>query len=209
MTKPIEPANEFRGELEASITEFGLHALTDEQTGRLVNHYALLCRWNQRINLTRIIGPGEAAKLHYAESLFGAKFIVDARTVLDIGSGAGFPAVPIAVARPGLRITALEANQKKALFLKEAKDELGLENLEVANARFEVFDWAGYDVLTSRALDRAESIYPSVIERMKSNQRLLLYCASDLVEKLGRACNIETHPIPLSNERVIAIVTSE
>lgn len=206
----IEKAEEeFRTCLEVAIADFGIEPLTDEQTDLLVKHYSMLCKWNERINLTRIVSPPDAAKLHYAESLFGAQFIGASRSVLDIGSGAGFPGIPLAVARPELHFTALEANQKKALFLKEVKDELGLENLEVLSTRLEAVDWAGYDLLTSRALDRAETIFPSVIERMKSDQRLMLYCAGELVEKLGRACKIKTHPIPLSNERVIAMITSE
>lgn len=207
----IELEKEFKAELEAAIAAFGLDELSEEQIGNLARHYALLRRWNQRVNLTRIIEPREAAKLHYAESLFGAKFIDGARTVLDIGSGAGFPAVPLAVASAEARVTALEANEKKALFLREAKDELRLDNFDVVNARIEEFDWAGYDVMTSRALDRADWILPSIIERLGSGQRLLLYCASDLVEKLERRphCKIKTYPIPLSEERVIAAIRSE
>lgn len=206
-----ELENEFRVELERAIAAFALDPLTGEQTGQLVQHYTLLCRWNSRVNLTRIIEPREAAKLHYAESLFGAKFIAGARTVLDIGSGAGFPGIPLAVASPETRVTALEANQKKSLFLKEVKDELELDNLEVATARLEEFDWAGYELLTSRALDRAESIFPSIIERMRSDQRLMLYCAGDLIAKLEAQlrCKVETHSIPDSEARVIAILTRE
>lgn len=209
MTHELE--NEFRAELDAAIAAFKLDPLTDEQAGQLVKHYALLRRWNQRVNLTRIIEAREAAKLHYAESLFGAKFIAGARTVLDIGSGAGFPAIPLAVAIPEARVTALEANSKKSLFLKEVKDELELRNVEVANARLEEFDWADCEVLTSRALDRAESIFPSIIERMRSNQRLMLYCVCDLVAKLEMrpGCRIETHSIPDSEARVIAMITRE
>lgn len=209
MTNELD--NEFKTELEVAIVAFGLDPLTEEQAGQLVKHYGLLRRWNQRINLTRIIEAREAARRHYAESLFGAKFIAGARSVLDIGSGAGFPAIPLAVARAETRVTALEANQKKSLFLKEVKDELELRNLEVANARLEDFDWAGYEFLTSRALDRAEDILPSIIARMRSDQRLMLYCAGDLVAKLEtrRHCVIETHPIPDSDERVIAIVSAE
>lgn len=209
MTREVE--NKFRDALEAAIEGFELDALSEEQTGQMVKHFSLLCRWNRRINLTRIIEPQEAATLHYAESLFGARFIGGARTVLDIGSGAGFPAVPLAVARAEISITALEANQKKSLFLKEAKDELGLSSLEVANARLEEFDWADYDVLTSRALDRAEETLPSIIERMKPKQRMMLYCARDLIAKLGAGtrCEIKAHPIPGSEARMVAIFTSE
>ena len=167
----------------------------------------MLCRWNQRLNLTRITEPRQAARLHYAESLYGASFIDEASALLDIGSGAGFPAVPLAVARPDVQVTALEANQKKSLFLKEARDELGLGNLNVVTSRLEDFDWAGYELLASRALDRAEAILPSIIERLSAKQRLMLYCGPDLVARLeGRArVKIETHPIPTTEARLIAI----
>jgi 16S rRNA (guanine527-N7)-methyltransferase len=160
------------------------------------------------MNLTRIVEPQKAARLHYTESLFGAKFAGDPRSVLDIGSGAGFPAIPLAVALTETTFTALEANQKKALFLKEAKDELRLDNFEVADARLEEFDWSDYDLLTSRALDRAESVVPSIIERMRSGQRLMLYCSFDLTRdlKTSRPFKIETHSIPLSRERIIAVI---
>ena len=78
----------FKSDLETAISSFGIEALTEEQTNRLVRHYSMLCRWNQRLNLTRITEPREAARLHYAESLFAARFIAGARTLLDIGSGA-------------------------------------------------------------------------------------------------------------------------
>ena len=200
--------NEFRSELEASIVGFELEPLSEQQATKLVDHYAMLRRWNQRINLTRIIRPADAATLHYAESLLGARFIVEA-TVLDIGSGAGFPAVPIAVARPDVQVTAVEADQKKALFLKEVKEQLRLANFNVVNARLEEFEWATYQLLTSRALERAEAVFPSVIERMSLKQRLMLYCAPDLVArlegKLNVKCDVETHLMPLSRGRIVAI----
>lgn len=201
----------FKSELETAIFSFGIPALTEERTTRLVRHYAMLCRWNQRLNLTRITEPREAARLHYAESLFGASFIAGAQTLLDIGSGAGFPAIPLAVARPDVQVTAIEANQKKSLFLKEAKDELELVNLKVVTARLEEFDWEAYELLTSRALDRAEAVLPTVIERMRMKQRLMLYCGPDLVAKLEGRVNykIETHPIPHSEARLIAIFSRE
>ncbi|MEK6406073.1 MAG: 16S rRNA (guanine(527)-N(7))-methyltransferase RsmG [Acidobacteriota bacterium] len=201
----------FQSELETAISSFGIEALTEGQTTQLVRHYSMLCRWNQRLNLTRITEPREAARLHYAESLFGARFIAGARTLLDIGSGAGFPAIPLAVARPDFQVTALEANQKKSLFLKEAKDELGLANLKVMTARLEEFDWDGYELLTSRALDRAEAILPSIIERLSAKQRLMLYCGPDLAAKLEGQVKykIETHPIPHSQARLIAIFSRE
>lgn len=206
-----DQVNEFRSALESDVCDFGVTALSADQISQLVTHYDMICRWNKRINLTRIISPRDAARLHYAESLFGAQFVVE-RTILDIGSGAGFPAIPLAVIKPEVRVTALEANHKKALFLVEARDALRLANFEVVTARLEEFDWAGYELLTSRALDKAEAVLPLVINQMSSNQRLMLYCGPDLIAKLQRessvACKVETNPIPFSESRVLAILTS-
>jgi 16S rRNA (guanine527-N7)-methyltransferase len=206
-----EPDNEFRSALEAALAGFGIVPLKEEQSAQLVKHYAMLCRWNPRINLTRIIEAHDAAKLHYAESLFGSRFITSERTILDVGSGAGFPGIPLAVVRPDIQVTALEANHKKSLFLMEAKDALGLSNLKVVNARLEEFDWARYELLTSRALDRAETVLPSVIERLGSRQKLMLYCTPDLMAKIEGQMKykIETHPVPHSEARMIAILTKE
>lgn len=206
-----DQAARFQSELETAISSFEIESLTNKQTIQLARHYSMLCRWNQKLNLTRITEAREAARLHYAESLFGTLFLAGAQTLLDIGSGAGFPAIPLAVAKPEIQVTALEANQKKSLFLKEAKDELGLANLRVVTARLEEFDWAGYELLTSRALDRAEAILPSVIERLSAGQRMMLYCGPDLVAKLeGQIeCKTETHPIPQSEARLIAIFSRE
>ena len=195
--------------LEAAISRFGLDALTEQQLDQCASHYELLCRWNPRINLTRIIDPLEVARFHYAESIFGARLIENERTVLDIGSGAGFPAIPLAIMRPDLEVTALEANQKKSLFLKEAKDDLGLTNLRIATARLEEFDWTAYQLLTSRALEKAETVFQSVIESMACPQRLMLYCAADLAAKLEQhlpaECVITPHAIPESESRLVAI----
>jgi 16S rRNA (guanine527-N7)-methyltransferase len=203
--------DEFKKALVAAIASYGLDPLSEEQVGRLVKHYSMIVRWNRRINLTRIIAPEEAARLHYAESLYGGRFMRDVRTILDVGSGAGFPAVPLAVMLTRSRVTALEANQKKSLFLSEVKDALTLDNLSVARCRFEEFDWSGFDIITSRALDRAEVVWPGALEKLKERQRLLLYSSPDLVSKLEvglpRALRIETHPLPLTDNRVITILS--
>ncbi|MFY9608856.1 MAG: 16S rRNA (guanine(527)-N(7))-methyltransferase RsmG [Blastocatellia bacterium] len=199
----------FRSAFQAAGAGFGLEALTEHQVAQLVKHYSMMCHWNRRINLTRIIEPEEAAQFHYAESLFGARFIGNAASLLDIGSGAGFPAVPLAVARPDVHVVALEANQKKSFFLKEVKDELGLENFKVVTERLESYDWSGFELLTSRAPDRAETILPGVVKHLAGHQRLMLYCGADLLkaieESLESRFAIEAHPVPQSDLRLIAI----
>ena len=205
---------DFRQALEAALASFQIGALTEGQLDQLAKHYSLLVTWNRKINLTRITKPGDAAQLHYAESLFGGQFIENGQTVLDIGSGAGFPAVPLAVLRPDLEVTALEANVKKSVFLKEAKDLLGLSNFKVICARLEEFDWSGYDVLTSRALEAGSEVWASTMTKLGSRQRLMLYTTAEvlatankrlrsILKETGPGCDI--HPIPHAESRLIAI----
>jgi 16S rRNA (guanine(527)-N(7))-methyltransferase RsmG len=163
--------------------------------------------------LTRITKPGDAATLNYAESLYGTKFIAQAKKMLDIGSGAGFPAIPIAVALPELAVSALEANQKKSLFLTETIFDLPLANLKVITSRAENVDLSEYDLLTCRALDHAEAMLPSILNRLTKDQRLMLYCVQAMVDKLvgqlSGSFNVETNPIPESESRIIAIFSRQ
>lgn len=198
----------FQKELRSAIEDFGIAPLLPEQSQRLAEHYSLLNDWNRRLNLTRITAPKDAARRHYAESLCGARLIGDGRKVLDVGSGAGFPGIPLAVIRPDLSVTALEPNLKKAIFLREAKARLGLTNFEVDQARLEDFDWSKYDLLVSRAIDRAEQMIPAIIRMMKPPQALLYYCTSDFVAKMG-SCGVAVKviPVPESESRLLAMFT--
>ena len=119
--------------------------LDDEQVRLLHRHYDLLEKWNARINLTSIRRPEKILVRHFGESLFLAKTLpAGARWVVDVGSGAGFPGFPLAVARPEIQVTLVESVAKKAAFLKEAAR--GVPNVFVFPGRFEhldlCFDWA-------------------------------------------------------------------
>ncbi len=130
----VMPDATFDGALEAAISRWGLR-LEPEQIARLRAHFQAVVEANQRFNLTRITEPDEAAVRHYADSLALLLWCRDrgisARSVLDIGSGAGYPAVPLAVARPEWAVTALESTIKKARFLQRVTGELGLITLTV------------------------------------------------------------------------------
>ncbi len=204
-----DQTTEFRIALEKSIKDFCLDPLSSAQIDLLARHYAMLCKWNSKINLTRIIAPKEAARFHYAESLFGSLLTGDARRLLDIGSGAGFPALPLAVLNPRSEVTALESNQKKSLFLAEVKDALRLENFKVERTRFEQFDHSHYDLLTCRAIERATDFIPTIIKSLGAGQRILIYCGADMLDSLLQRFNedfsIETRNVPASKSRLIAL----
>ena len=197
----------FLDALVEAVADFGLDPLSPRQIEQLACHYAMLCRWNERVNLTRVIDPKQAARRHYAESLYGASFVKGARRVLDVGSGAGFPAIPLAVVKPDIEVTALESNQKKSVFLKEAKDAVGVNNLSVVAARFEEFDCLTYDLLTSRALDSAGQVYPEMIATLDAGRSLMLFCSPELLDSVSGtipdSVKITVHQIPLTNQRLV------
>jgi 16S rRNA (guanine527-N7)-methyltransferase len=111
---------------------------------RLYQHYELLCKWNEKMNLTTVVSMGEAVQKHYRESLFLAERLGKGPfRLVDVGSGAGFPGIPVAAARPDGEVTLVESNQKKATFLKEATRGMGNVRVWVGRAEElkEEFDW--------------------------------------------------------------------
>ena len=114
----------------------GIVELSVEQVRALESHYELLLRWNQVLNLTAIESMEEVVERHYCESLFLAAHLpVNALTVADIGSGAGFPGIPVAVFRPDCSVTLVESHRRKAVFLREATRKL--PNIRVVPNRAE------------------------------------------------------------------------
>lgn len=119
--------------------------LSDIQILQLERHFYLLNRWNKVTNLTSVADPNEIVQRHYCESLFlGTQLPKNSFNVIDIGSGAGFPGVPLAILRPDCEVALVESNQRKAVFLREATREL--LNVQVFAKRAEdvpeEFDWA-------------------------------------------------------------------
>ncbi|HEX2569169.1 MAG TPA: 16S rRNA (guanine(527)-N(7))-methyltransferase RsmG [Polyangia bacterium] len=141
--------------LSRALTE-GAHALgiplDDQALARFATYLALLQRWNARINLTRITQTADILSKHFLDSLAIVPHLGTAQTLIDVGSGAGFPGVPAAIARPGLAVTLLESIQKKGAFLEALRRDLQLP-LTVVTQRLEHFvpPAPGFDVAVSRA----------------------------------------------------------
>jgi 16S rRNA (guanine(527)-N(7))-methyltransferase RsmG len=122
----------------------GIAELSAAQMATLEAHFNLMVRWNKTLNLTTVIDPAEAVTRHYVESLFlGAHLPGGSLKVADIGSGGGFPGLPVAVLRADCEVTLIESHQRKAVFLREASR--GLANVKVMPKRVEEvedrFDW--------------------------------------------------------------------
>lgn len=150
---------EFHECLVRACGSFGL-SLSDEQVARLWRHFELVREANERFNLTRITDPRRAAVEHYADSLTLAAWLaaraVRPRRALDVGTGGGWPAVPLAIVLPDIRWTAIDSTGKKARFVAEASRDLGLANLDVRQARAR--EMAGkiepFDLVTCRAVGK-------------------------------------------------------
>lgn len=136
--------------------------LSTAQVEQCWRHFDLMRRWNRKMNLTAILDPVEAARRHYAESMWlGSLLPPDLGRIADIGSGAGFPGFPLAVQFPERSITAVEVDQRKAAFLRESSDFVS--NLRV---RCELAEHlAGeYDAFVNRAVSMVflERLFPTI-----------------------------------------------
>lgn len=122
----------------------------------LTRYLALMLRWNAAYNLTAIRDPREMVTKHLLDSLAMAPFVgtaVGVPNLADLGTGAGLPGIPLAIAHPDLRVTLVESNGKKARFMREALRTLRLSNAEVAESRIEALDRPGeFAAITARAL---------------------------------------------------------
>ena len=147
-------APELRRTLESGLAELALDAAL---AAPLLDYLALLARWNRTYNLTAVRDPHAMVVKHLLDSLAMHPFVdalaVTGGALADLGTGAGLPGIPLAIVKPGLRVTLVESNGKKARFLREAVRTLGLKDVRVAESRIETFDEPGaYAAITARAL---------------------------------------------------------
>lgn len=179
----------FKKLLAAEFAPFGV--LSDSQLNQLEAHYNSLSRWNARLNLTRIRDLEDSIKFHYCESLFLARFLPPgSHRIADIGSGGGFPGIPIAIFRADCTVTLVESHQRKAVFLRECSRDLN--NVRVFPNRAEdttdAFDW-----VVSRAVAPSE-----ILKLNLSHNVALLIGEGDAAQLNGLA-----EPIPWGKQRVL------
>jgi 16S rRNA (guanine527-N7)-methyltransferase len=130
-------------------------------------YLALLMKWNARMNLTAVRKPEEIVRRHFVESIFAAQQIPKkVKTLLDFGSGAGFPGIPIAICQPQIGVTLAESQGKKAAFLREAMRTLGLKAEVWAGRVEEMAAERVFDAVTLRAVDRMARAGKTATERL-------------------------------------------
>lgn len=132
-------------------------SLTDEQQQLLLAYVALLVKWNKVYNLTSVRDADQMISRHILDSLAIVPYL-DGDSLLDVGTGAGLPGIPVAIARPDIAVTLLDTNSKKTRFLQQVKAELGLTNITVVHARVEQAQLPKFSMITARAFATIEDI---------------------------------------------------
>lgn len=202
--------------------------LPPSQLQNISTYIDLLLRWNARMNLTAVRQPEEIVTRHFGESLFAARclfpetpglphpvrFSQGGRAnaqLIDVGSGAGFPGLPIKICVPDLHLTLIESNQKKATFLREVVRSLTLTSIDVSSGRAEDYAGALGDVVTLRAVERFEAAVPVAARLVASSGRLALLIGA---AQAARARNLAPElvwaneiPVPLSSNRILLLGT--
>jgi len=202
------------------------------QLGQISMYIDLLLRWNSQVNLTAIGNPDLIVTRHFGESFFAARHLLpptvaraasapkgqpprtssgedSGQRALDVGSGAGFPGLPIKIFDPMIPLTLLESNHKKVAFLREAIRALQLTDVNVTATRAEDFQPAVGRLVTLRAVERFTTILPTAARLVAPGGRLALLIANPQVIKVPRlAPSLNwTSPIsiPHSRERILLI----
>lgn len=195
--------------LNALLRKAGLSELGAADAAKFQAYYSLLIRWNERVNLTGIRTELEILERHFVESIACARAIpAEVETLLDFGSGAGFPGLPIAICRPEIAVSLVESQIKKASFLLEAVRTLAI-SVKVFAQRAEVIT-NHFDCVTMRAVDRMPQAVEMAVRMISPGGRLALMTTKSELPKLQAAAGVayswaKSIAMPNSEDRVLAI----
>jgi 16S rRNA (guanine527-N7)-methyltransferase len=179
--RAISESQAFDAALAAACAGIGL-SVDQRQRELMLTHFQRVVEANRRFNLTRITSPSDAAVKHYADSLtlLAAPWIDVSSpvSVLDVGTGAGFPAVPLAIMCPHWRILAIDGTGKKARFVADTAAAIGLNNLQARHARAEELDkgrGAPFDLILARAVGKIAEVLPKVSPLLSTAASVVFY----------------------------------
>ncbi len=215
--RPLDsPAANWWERFPAILAEAGI-TVDEPGVALLRTHFELLVRWNRKTNLTAIRDPEQILRRHFAESLFLTNVVrLGAGLLYDIGSGAGFPGLPLKAAHPELKLVLVESSHKKAAFLKEVIRTAGLRGVRVEAARAEelaaragaeLADW-----VTMRAIGQIDSLLPVLRRLLVPQGQVALFLGEEDAGRISQVGRFAWQPavrIPGSERRVILVGRNE
>ena len=190
---------------------------TEEQLQKFYKYMNMLIEWNKKINLTAIIEPKEIILKHFIDSLTILKYVNDNEKIIDVGTGAGFPGIPIKIMNSNIEITLLDSLNKRINFLNEVINKLELKNISAIHSRIEDYGKNNkyrekYDIVTSRAVANLATLSEYMLPMLKIKGKSICMKGSDIKEEVknskraidilgGEIVNIEELVLPKSDNR--------
>lgn len=185
--------NEFKNGLNENFKKQNIN-LTEEQCKNFYEYMKALIEWNNKINLTAILEPKEIILKHFYDSITINKYIRDKEKVIDVGTGAGFPGVPLKIINKGIKITLLDSLNKRINFLEEIKNILNLKEIETIHGRAEDYGQdkryrEKFDVCTSRAVAPLNVLLEYMVPFIKKDGICVCMKGQDVEEEINKAQN--------------------
>jgi len=201
-------------EISNALVRYGVSA-DDHLCDRIRSYMSLLMRWNERISLTTVIEPAEILRFHFGESFFAALAVpIHFGRLADVGSGAGFPGIPLAMLSPELFVELIESNLKKSTFLSEVIRSLALSNVTVTRSRMEDvrIDPARFDFVTARAVGAFENLLSWSTGSLAESGKLVLWVGGEDAARISGSLQWswrEPIQIPASQNRFLLVGSPE
>ena len=178
------------------------YGIEEDKISMMAEYAVFLLEENEKYNLTRIIEPEDMALRHFIDSISACGFIPKGAKVIDVGTGGGFPGIPIKIMRPDIDLVLADSSHKKIDFVRAGASRLGLPVSAVAKRAEEMKEWRGtFDIVVSRAVAALNILCELCVPLLKTGGTLLAYKGADAGEEIERArhalivlnCSLSVH----------------
>jgi 16S rRNA (guanine527-N7)-methyltransferase len=191
-----------------ALEPYGVQPTTDLVAG-IKTYVELLLKWNKSVSLTTVAKPEEILAFHFGESLFALPMLpVEKSRLADVGSGAGFPGIPLGMARPSLDVALIEPNAKKFAFLNEVIRQVGIGNVTAVRARTVDLQASSdrFDIITARAVGKFDELLGWAKDKLTPRGQLVLWLGGEDAKQISNDIRFEWSPevrIPHTDRRLI------